>query len=565
MKRAILYDTTLRDGMQGENICFSPEDKIKVAQRLDDMGIHYIEGGWPGSNPNAMRFFELAREIEFKHSKITAFGSTRRANIPAHEDKNLNALVACGAPVAIIFGKSWDLHVQIMEISLEENLSMIRDSIAWLLSQGLEVFYDAEHYYDGYIHNKEYAVKTLKAAVEGGCRTIVLCDTNGGTMPYDIEQITHDSLCEVSKFCEFSLNHTKNGSLVNRNQVFVDNNSGHLMDNLHQSSGQAITFGIHAHNDCGMAVANTISAVRSGAAMVQGTINGYGERCGNADLTSIIPILKLKMNIDCISMENLKKLKKLSRFVSETANMTPINTRPFVGHSAFAHKGGIHVSAVMKASEAYEHMDPALVGSQRRVLVSEQSGMSNIDYKAKEMGIDLGENNQHRKSIVTTVKDLEDDGYQFDVAEGSLKIIMEKITGQYQPHFELESFRVTVEKNKERPCSAHAVIKIKVGNTIEITAAEGDGPVSALDNALRKALTNIFPDLDEMHLVDFKVRVIEGSDGTDAKVRVIISSRDENNIFNTIGVSEDIIEASWQALSDSFQYKLSMNKEHESA
>ncbi|MBF0235040.1 MAG: citramalate synthase, partial [Desulfamplus sp.] len=324
-----------------------------------------------------------------------------------------------------------------------------------------------------------------------------------------------------------------------------------------------ITFGIHAHNDCGMAVANSISAVRCGAVMVQGTVNGYGERCGNADLTSIIPILKLKMNNDCISMQNLKKLKKLSRFVSETANMTPLNSRPFVGHSAFAHKGGIHVSAVMKASEAYEHMNPELVGSKRRVLVSEQSGVSNIEYKAKEMGIDLGDDNLHRKSIVNTVKELEDDGYQFDVAEGSLKIIMEKLTGQYQSHFELESFRVTVEKDKERPCSAYAMIKIKVGNTVEITAAEGDGPVSALDNALRKALTNIFPDLDEMHLVDFKVRVIEGSDGTDAKVRVIISSRDENNIFSTIGVSEDIIEASWQALSDSFQYKLSMKKEQE--
>jgi len=529
MKKAILYDTTLRDGMQGENICFSPEDKIKVAKRLDDMGIHYIEGGWPGSNPNAMRFFELVRETEFKNSRIAAFGSTRRPNILAEEDRNLKALVESGAKVAAIFGKSWDLHVQIMEISLEENLAMIRESVAWLMAQGLEVFYDAEHYYDGYIHNSSYAIETLKAAVEGGCRTLILCDTNGGTMPHDIEKIAFETIDLVNKIFPV------------------------LSDSM--------VFGIHAHNDCGMAVANSVAAVRSGALMVQGTVNGYGERCGNADLTSLIPILKLKMDRDCISMDNLRKLKKLSRFVSETANMTPLNSRPFVGHSAFAHKGGIHVSAVMKASQAYEHMDPELVGSKRRVLVSEQSGISNIEYKAKEMGIDLGGDGQHSKSIVTTVKELEDDGYQFDVAEGSLKIIMEKLTGQYQPHFDLESFRVTVEKDKERPCSAHAMIKIKVGNTTEITAAEGDGPVSALDNALRKALTNIFPDLDEMHLVDFKVRVIEGSAGTDAKVRVIISSRDENNIFSTIGVSEDIIEASWQALSDSFQYKLSMKKE----
>ncbi|MBF0572993.1 MAG: citramalate synthase [Desulfamplus sp.] len=553
MKKAILYDTTLRDGMQGENICFSPEDKIKVAKRLDDMGIHYIEGGWPNSNPNAMRFFELAKETKFKNSVITAFGSTRRPNICAADDKNLNALVASGATVAAIFGKSWDLHVKIMENSLEENLAMIKESVEWLLSKGLTVFYDAEHYYDGYINNSDYALETLKAAIRGGCKTLVLCDTNGGTLPHDIELITADTINKITQFYskEFSL--TQDASKPNLD--------------MHESNScdDGITFGIHAHNDCGMAVANTISAVRCGAAMVQGTVNGYGERCGNADLTSIIPILKLKLNNDCISLDNLKKLKKLSRFVSETANMTPLNSRPFVGHSAFAHKGGIHVSAVMKASEAYEHINPELVGTKRRVLVSEQSGGSNIEYKAKEMGIDLGEDGKHTKSIVTSIKDLEDDGYQFDVAEGSLKIIMEKLTGQYQPHFDLESFRVTVEKDKERPCSAYAMIKIKVGDTVEITAAEGDGPVSALDNALRKALTNIFPNLDEMHLVDFKVRVIEGSDGTDAKVRVIISSRDENNIFSTIGVSEDIIEASWQALSDSFQYKLSMQKEQEAA
>lgn len=328
---------------------------------------------------------------------------------------------------------------------------------------------------------------------------------------------------------------------------------------LTNNGHSGVQLGIHAHNDCGMAVANSISAVRSGADMVQGTINGYGERCGNADLTSIIPVVALKLKKQCISMDNLAKLKSLSRFISETANMTPLNARPFVGKSAFAHKGGIHVSAVVKEPRAYEHISPELVGNKRRVLVSEQSGKSNIEYKAKEMGINLDKEPGMGKTIVSSVKELEDEGFQFDVAEGSLKILMEKLTSQFKPHFELESFRVTIEKDKERPCYAHALIKIRVDDQTVITAAEGDGPVSALDNALRKALSKIFPSINGMHLVDFKVRVIEGSDGTDAKVRVIIESRDENNIFSTIGISEDIIEASWQALADSFQYKLSLN------
>lgn len=523
MQNITIYDTTLRDGMQGENIHFTPEDKIRIAHKLDDMGIGYIEGGWPGANPNAVRFFELAAETEFSHSRITAFGSTRRPHILADEDVNLNALVASKAPVATIFGKSWDLHVSIMEIQPEENLAMIGESVRFLKSRGMEVFYDAEHFFDGYRDNPDYALATLRAAVDNGCRQVVLCDTNGGTLPHDLETIFETAQAD-----------------------------------LNSHAGFTVGFGIHAHNDCNMAVANSIAAVRKGADMVQGTVNGYGERCGNADLTSIIPILCLKMNRHCVTPGSLKKLRNLSRFVSETANMTPLNTRPFVGHSAFAHKGGIHVSAVMKEARAYEHMDPGLVGNDRRVLVSDQAGKSNVDYKAREMGVDLGDDPQKRRSIVSIIKELEDDGYQFDVAEGSLKIIMEKLTGQFEPHFDLESFRVTIEKDKERPCYAHAMIKIRVGDTIEITAAEGDGPVSALDNALRKALTNLFPFLDDMHLVDFKVRVLEGVDGTDAKVRVIISSRDRNNIFNTIGVSEDIIEASWQALADSFQYKLAM-------
>ncbi|MBU1195242.1 MAG: citramalate synthase [Proteobacteria bacterium] len=524
MQKAILYDTTLRDGMQGENIFFSPEDKIKIARKLDDAGIHYIEGGWPGSNPGAQLFFELVKDIPFKQARITAFGSTRRPGKPCDQDANLQALVNCPAPVVTLFGKSWDLHVEsIMENTQKENLAMITESIAFLLDHGKEVLYDAEHFFDGYKSNPEFALKTLDAAIAGGTKTLVLCDTNGGSMPFEIEQMT---------------------------RAVVD----------HFKDTPDVIFGIHVHNDCAMAVANSIIAVQAGVTMVQGTINGYGERCGNADLTAIIPILALKMGRDCISDGNLKKILNLSRFISETANVPPVNSRPFVGNSAFAHKGGVHVSAIMKNPKAYEHISPELVGNKRRVIVSEQSGKSNIEYKAKELGVDLSSSDINGYHIVSSIKELENDGYEFDAAEGSLKLIMEKLTGQFVPLFELESFRVSVEKDKERPCYSHAMIKIRVGDTTEITSAEGEGPVSALDNALRKALTRIYPSVDEMHLVDFKVRVIDGIDGTDAKVRVLIESRDENNIFSTIGVSEDIIEASWQALADSFQYKLSLDK-----
>ncbi len=525
METALLYDTTLRDGMQGENIFFSSEDKLKIARKLDDAGIHYIEGGWPGSNPGAQHFFELVRDIQFKNAKIAAFGATRRQGKTCEQDGNILALIDSGAPVITIFGKSWDLHVEsIMDNTKQENLAMIKESVSYLLARDREVIYDAEHFYDGYKANTPYALKTLEAAVEGGTQCLVLCDTNGGSLPCEIDTIT-------------------------RNVVAHFRNRGQ----------QDITFGIHTHNDCAMAVANAVTAFHAGATMIQGTINGYGERCGNADLTAIIPILALKMKQDCITDENLKKILNLSRFVSETANVPPVNSRPFVGKSAFAHKGGVHVSAIMKNPRAYEHIAPELVGNERRVLVSEQSGKSNIIYKAKELGVDLGKDESRKALIVASIKELENDGFEFDAAEGSLKLIMEKLTDQFVPNFELESFRVTVEKDKERPCYSHAMIKIRVGDKTEITSAEGDGPVSALDNSLRKALTTIYPQIDDMHLVDFKVRVIEGTDGTDAKVRVLIESRDTNNIFSTIGVSEDIIEASWQALADSFQYKLSLD------
>jgi 2-isopropylmalate synthase len=527
MQSTLLYDTTLRDGTQGENITFTADEKIKIALKLDDIGMHYIEGGWPGSNPKDMQFFDLAKRVKFKNARLAAFGSTRRPGIQPGEDENLKALLASETPTVTIFGKSWDLHVEeVMSNTLAENIAMIHDSVKFLKWNGREVIYDAEHFFDGYKNNREYALQTLDAAIEGGADVVVLCDTNGGSLPFEVE------------------------SIVNETQKYLAEKHSANSDGVH------VKLGIHTHNDCGMAVANSITAIRAGAVMVQGTINGYGERCGNADLNSIMPILNLKINRPCLSDENLKKLKTLSRYVSEMANQVPINNRPFVGKSAFAHKGGIHVSAIMKVPRAYEHMDPAIVGNQRRVLVSDLSGKSNVEYKARELGVELGNNGYDSSKIVSEIKELEQQGYQFDVAEGSFKILMEKFTDQFNPLFELEAFRVTIEKDQDQPCSSQATVKISVGGKQEITAAEGYGPVSALDNALRKALGRFYPDLDTMRLVDFKVRVIDGSRGTAAKVRVFIESRDQDKLWSTIGVSEDIIEASWQALADSFQYKL---------
>lgn len=537
MESILLYDTTLRDGTQGEKITFSGEDKIKIAKKLDELGIHYIEGGWPGSNVKDKEFFESAKKIDFKNSKLTAFGATHRYGITAKEDKNLIAIIECGAPVATIFGKTWDLHVEkILRIGLKDNLNMIHDSVAFLKDSHLEeVHYDAEHFFDGFKENKDYALQTLSAAVRGGADAIGLCDTNGGSMPYEVESI----VSEVVAYLKSA------GKELKRKKP--------------------VRVGIHTHNDSSLAVANSIAAVRAGAVIVQGTINGYGERCGNADLTSIIPILKVKMGYPCISDQNLTKLRMVSLFVSETANMTPLNSRPFVGKSAFAHKGGIHVNAIMKEPRSYEHMDPTLVGNRQRVLISDMSGKSNIEYKARELGISLEENGLDTAKILSQIKRMEKEGYQFDVADGTFQIMVEKLANQFKPLFDLDSFRVTIEKNKDQPCYSHATIKISVdGEVQDITAAEGHGPVSALDNALRKALNKVYPNvLDPVHLVDFKVRVLDGRDGTRARVRVLIESRDESSIWSTIGVSEDVIEASWQALADSFQHKLArLQKDH---
>ncbi len=511
-----IYDTTLRDGTQGEEIHFSAEDKLKIARRLDDMGVAYIEGGWPGSNPKDERFFRIVKGVEFKNAKITAFGSTRKPGNSCEEDQNIRALMDAETQSVTIVGKTWDMHArEILGVSLDENLKMIDESIRYLKKAGKEVIFDAEHFFDGYRNNPSYAIRCLKVAEDAGSDIIVLCDTNGGTMPHEL---------------------------------------GNIIDEV--KSTIITPLGIHAHNDCGLAVANSITAVLSGVEMVQGTVNGYGERCGNADIITIIGNLQIKMGYRCIKDERLSHLTELSRFVSEVANIPPFNRGPFVGKSAFAHKGGIHVHAIAKNPSAYEHIDPKLVGNRRRVLVSDLSGKSNIEVKSKEMGIELGGNGYDSRKIVEEIKRLEDEGYQFDAAEGSLELLLRKLTGQFKDPFRLESFRVTVEKDRSGPATAHATIKISVGNEDEITAAEGDGPVSALDNALRKALNKFYPQIQEMGLVDFKVRVIDGSKGTGAKVRVQIESRDSKNIWSTIGVSENIIEASWQALSDSVQYKL---------
>jgi len=517
-EQVLIYDTTLRDGTQGEQISFSAEEKLRIVQKLAELGVHYIEGGWPSSNPKDMRFFQMAKEARSKTAGLTAFGSTRRADILPEEDPNLEALLEAETRIITIFGKSWDLHVtEILGVPLEKNLAMILDSVRHLKSKGREVIFDAEHFFDGYKANPQYALDTIQAAISGDADIIVLCDTNGGTMVSDVRETV-----EVVR-----------------------------------KSFPGIPLGIHAHNDCGLAVANSLAAVEVGAKMVQGTINGYGERCGNADLISVIANLQLKIGKKCLDDSKIGHLTEVSRYVSDIANIPPLNETPFVGRSAFAHKGGMHVSAILKRPVAYEHIEPGRVGNKRRVLVSDLSGKGNIKYKANEMGLDLGENGYDSRKIIKEIKRMEDEGYQFEAAEGSLELLMKKTTGQFREPFSLLSLRVINEKNRDGQSISQATIKISVGEEEEITAAEGNGPVNAIDNALRKALSKFYPSVNEMRLVDFKVRVLEGGAGTAAKVRVLIESRDGKDIWNTIGVSENIIEASWQALVDSIYFKLS--------
>jgi 2-isopropylmalate synthase len=514
-----IYDTTLRDGTQGEGVTFSMEDKVRIAQRLDRFGVHYIEGGWPGSNPKDVRFFQRMQAVPLGTAKLAAFGSTRRPGIAPAADGNLNRLVESKAAVATIYGKSWDFQVtDALNTTLEENLAMISDSVAFLKPHFEEVIYDAEHFFDGFKSNRDYAIRALQAAEQAGAVCLVLCDTNGGTLPQDLVEI------------------------------------------LRVVKGKLRTpLGIHVHNDGECAVANSLAAVIEGAVQVQGTINGFGERCGNANLCSVIPNLMLKMGFEAVPREKLAELRDVSRFVSELANRSPWQHQPYVGDSAFAHKGGMHVSAVTKHPGTYEHVNPELVGNHRRVLVSELAGQSNILWKAAQGGIDLSKNTPEARQILETLKGLEDQGYEFEGAEGSFELLMEKATGRGQSWFELEGWRVVVEKKGDQPPLSEATVKLHVKGVPEHTAAEGNGPVSALDAALRKALEEFYPGLKGMSLRDYKVRILEGTAGTSARTRVLITSGDGKETWGTVGVDPNIIEASWEALVDSIEYKLRLD------
>ena len=518
MKRVLIYDTTLRDGAQTEGISFSVEDKIKIARRLDEVGFDYIEGGMPGpKSPADNEFFERMREIPLDHAKLTAFVSTRRPKIKAAEDPALQQLSKLGVPVVTVVAKSWDLHVRhVLRTSLAENLAMIEDTVRFLKSKGFEIIFDAEHFFDGYRGNPDYAMSTLTVAEEAGADCIVLCDTNGGSLPQEVAE------------------------MIKAVQELVK-----------------VPLGMHAHDDSDLAVANTLAAVELGVSQVQGTINGYGERCGNANLCSVIANLKLKLGRQCLRGRALPKLYELSHYVAEIANMPPDERQPFVGRSAFAHKGGLHVDAVMKESETYEHIRPELVGNQRRLLVSDQAGASTVVYKAKALGMDLDKQSPQTKEILARLKQMEHEGYEFEGAEASFELVMEKRTGRYQKLFDLQGFRVVVEKwGEEGEVLSEATIRLLVNGQRRHVAAEGDGPVNALDTALRKALAEFYPELKGIRLSDFKVRVIDTEAGTAAKVRVLMESRDERDSWSTIGVHENIIEASWQALVDSLVYGL---------
>ena len=512
-----IYDTTLRDGTQGEDISFQMDDKIRIAHKLDELGIQFIEGGWPGSNPKDVAFFKEIKKEKLSHAKIAAFGSTRRAKITPDKDSNIITLIKSKADVITIFGKTWDFHVrEALRISLEENLELIFDSLEYLKQHSEEVFYDAEHFFDGYKADPAYAIKTLKAAEAAKADCIILCDTNGGTMPFEFAEI----IKTVKKHIKTPL-------------------------------------GIHTHNDSECAVANTLQAVELGIIQVQGTINGFGERCGNANLCSIIPALKVKMKKECISDEQLRHLREVSRFVFELANLSPNKHQAYVGNSAFAHKGGVHVSAIQRHPETYEHLRPEVVGNCTRVLVSDLSGRSNILAKAEEFNINLDSRDPVTLEILDNIKEMENRGYQFEGAEASFELLMKKAIGTHKKFFTVLGFRVIDEKHGEnQQPMAEATIMVKVGGKVEHTAAEGNGPVNALDNALRKALEKFYPKLKEIKLLDYKVRVLPAGQGTASSTRVLIESGDKHSRWGTLGVSDNIIDASYQALIDSIDYKL---------
>ncbi len=522
MRNVTIYDTTLRDGAQAEELNLTTEDKVRIAHKLDELGIHYIEAGWPGSNPTDKNFFQTIKGHTFKNAKLTAFGSTHLAKTTPEKDANLNALLAAETPVITIFGKTWDLHATTaLGISLERNLELIANSIAYLNTRTDEVIFDAEHFFDGYKHNPAYALSALKAAHEAGAARLILCDTNGGTLTAEITQAIKA-----------------------------------VIDALPDAD-----IGIHAHNDSEVAVANSLEAVRLGATQVQGTINGYGERCGNANLCSVIPNLELKMGIETIGKENLKRLLATSHFVSETANLRPFMRQPFVGVSAFAHKGGIHVSAILKDSRTYEHIPPETVGNEQRVLLSDQAGKSNILFKAKELGYELDKNDATVDRLLKELKLKESMGYEYSVADASFELILQEALGKPLDYFHFQNFFVVDSKREEdaEPFTEATVI-VDVKGKVEHTAATGMGPVNALDRALRKGLERFYPNLGEIRLLDFKVRVMSGAvrdtGGTASFVRVLIETGDKHERWTTMGVSHNIIEASWQAVVDAINYKL---------
>jgi 2-isopropylmalate synthase len=515
MTQIQLYDTTLRDGTQREGVSLSADDKLSIARKLDQFGIHYIEGGWPGSNPKDAGFFQRARSLPWKQARITAFGSTRRKETPPAEDANLRMLLNAETPAVALVGKSWDLHVaDVLETTLDENLAMIRQSVAYIRDQGREVVYDAEHFFDGYKADPGYALETLRAAAENGAAVLVLCDTNGGSMPWEVEEAVR---AVVSKF--------------------------------------DTTVGIHTHDDAGCACANTLAAVRAGAAHVQGTINGYGERVANANLCVVIPDLQLKMGLCCVATEQLVRLTELSRYVAEVANLTHDDHMPYVGASAFAHKGGIHVAAVRKNTDTYQHVDPDLVGNRRRSLVSELSGRGNVLDKAQQFGIDV--NSEQTRQVLEQIKQLEARGFTFEGAEASVELMLRRAHPAYVPPFDLIDFMVLVERRRGRGLLAEATVKVRVGPKHMHTVAGGNGPVNALDAALRKALVDVYPQLSSVKLVDYKVRILDSDRGTAANVRVLIDTKDGTRRWSTVGASTNIIEASWRALADSMEYAIS--------
>lgn len=522
MQTIQIYDTTLRDGTQSEELNLSTEDKQRIAAKLDHLGVAYIEGGWPGSNPRDKRFFTEMRQYELRTAKLAAFGSTHSAKNTAHADANLLALVDSGAPVLAIFGKTWDIHVtEALKIPLDRNLELIRDSLAFLRPHAAELFYDAEHFFDGYKANPAYALATLREALQAGAELLVLCDTNGGSLPGEIASIMDAVRCELPE----------------------------------------ARLGIHVHNDCDLAVANSLTAVEHGAIQVQGTINGYGERCGNANLCSIIPNLELKMGYACLPDGHLRRLSHVSHFVSEVANLRSFKRQPYVGQSAFTHKGGIHVSAVRKNPRTYEHIEPELVGNKQRIVLSDLAGQANILLKARQYGFELDKGDPFVLELLTELKAREERGYEYSAAEASYELLVNRVLGRTRNYFRLGSVRIldSVLTEEAEPFT-EATVMVRVGGVVEHTAATGKGPVNAMDCALRKALERFYPNLGEMRLLDFKVRVLSGTTqeggGTASEVRVLIESGDQKNKWTTVGVSYNIIEASRQALEDSINYKL---------